>query len=65
MAPAMWSQDYRAKYRPVRVRQKFVSFLVGQLLSPWFWLLFLATLAATLLFGWRGWLRNRIYWGIR
>jgi hypothetical protein len=47
------------------VRQKFVSFLVGQLLSPWFWLLFLATLAATLLFGWRGWLRNRIYWGIR
>jgi hypothetical protein len=47
------------------VKQGFFSFLLRQFLSPWFWLLFLATLAATLLFGWRGWLRNRIFWGIR
>ena len=60
----MWSQGWD-RYRPVKVRRRFFAFLFDQLLSPWFWLLFLATLAATLLFGWRGWLRNRIYWSIR
>jgi hypothetical protein len=65
MAPATWLQGYGNRYGPVKVKQGFFSFLLRQFLSPWFWLLFLATLAATLLFGWRGWLRNRIFWGIR
>ena len=65
MAPAMWSQGPGTKYGPIKVKQSFGSFLLRQVLSPWFWLLFLATLAATLLFGWRGWLSNQIFWGIR
>ena len=54
MAPATWLQGYGIRYGPVKVKQGFFSFL-----------LFLATLAAALLFGWLGWLRNRIFWGIR
>lgn len=51
--------------QPVMVRQGFVRFLARQLYGPWFWLLYVVTLAAYLLYGWRGWLRNRIYFSIR
>jgi len=41
-----------------------LRFILRQLISKNFWLLFLATVTMTLMFAWRGKLRNAIFWDV-
>lgn len=47
------------------LRQSYGQFLGRQLFRPWIYLLFLVSLAMYLLYAWRGWIRNAIWWDIR
>jgi hypothetical protein len=62
--PTLLAQ-YPFSRSPNLVRENFLTFLLRQMRRPWFWLLYLVTFTIYLLYGWRGWLRTRIYWEIR
>jgi hypothetical protein len=47
------------------IRQTYWQFLGRQFCRPWIYLLFLVSLAMYLLYEWRSWIRNHIYWDIR
>ena len=47
------------------VRKSFWKFMVWCLTTRWFWLLLAATFNMTVMWQWRGWLRNRIYWSLK
>lgn len=64
MEHPMWSER-RNKLSPFPPAESFVGFMLRQLISPWFWLLYLVMLCLYVLWGARSWLRNRIYWDIR
>ena len=46
-------------------QQTYWQFQGRQFCRPWLHDLFLVSLAMYLLYGWRGWIRNHIYWDIR
>lgn len=62
--PPTWSGP-SANRLPGMIRETYFGFLFRMMFSSAFWLLFFCSLTVTLLFGFRGWLRNRIYWSIR
>ena len=47
------------------VTESYASFMLRQFKQPWLYALFLVTFAAYLLYAFRGYLRNRIWWDIR
>ena len=47
------------------VHQSYLGFMGRQLCRPWIYMLFLVTLAMYILYSWRGWIRNAVYWEIR
>ena len=61
----MWSPPSRSAFGSPVIRQTYWQFLGRQLFRPWIYLLFLVSLAMYLLYGWRGWIRNAIWWDIR
>jgi hypothetical protein len=64
MERRMWSER-RASLSPFVPTESLGTFMIRQLVSPWFWLLYLVMLCLYLLWGARSWLRNRIFWDIR
>ena len=58
----LWERSDRPR---LLVTESYLGFMGRQLCRPWIWLLFLCSFAAYLLFCWRGWLRNKIWWDIR
>lgn len=49
----------------MRVRKPFVSFLFWCFTTRWFWMLAAVTFHMTVMWHWRGWLRNRIFWSLK
>jgi hypothetical protein len=62
MEPAMWSPRWQPS-REITLKD-YLTFLGRQLLSPWFWLLYLVLFASAILITYRKYLRNRIFWSI-
>ena len=61
----MWSPPSRSVFGSQVIRQTYWQFQGRQFCRPWLHDLFLVSLAMYLLYKWRGWIRNRIYWYIR
>ena len=61
----MRSPPSRSAFGSPVIRQTYWQFLGRQFYRPWIYLLFLVSLAMYLLYEWRSWIRNHIYWDIR
>jgi hypothetical protein len=61
----MRSPPSRSVFGSPVIRQTYWQFLGRQFCRPWIYLLFLVSLAMYLLYEWRSWIRNHIYWDIR